>query len=155
MALLLFDGDFIKLKCIKQEISLRTIRALFHKKTSALQPWSWTLIQETLSLSIGTDQVPTFNLSLLALYVHLIWLCPLQKGQMKRHLVRKHQWNTSKNAQRILWHYRGRCFLLSLADWQYDSCQTDKCFTLKHRLPKSFWLKAYCTPQDYREKILH
>lgn len=32
MALLLFDGDFIKLKCIKQEISLRTIRALFHKK---------------------------------------------------------------------------------------------------------------------------
>lgn len=32
MALLLFDGDLIKLKCIKQEISLCTIRALFHKK---------------------------------------------------------------------------------------------------------------------------
>lgn len=32
MALLLFDGDLIKLKCIKQEISLCTIRALFDKK---------------------------------------------------------------------------------------------------------------------------
>lgn len=31
MALLLFDSDLIKLKCVKQEISLCTIQALFHK----------------------------------------------------------------------------------------------------------------------------
>lgn len=37
------------------------------------------LIQET--LSFGTDEVPTF--SLLASYIHLIWLCPLQKARLK------------------------------------------------------------------------
>lgn len=39
------------------------------------------LIQET--LSFGTDQVPTFNFSLLASYIHLIWLCPLPKARLK------------------------------------------------------------------------
>lgn len=38
MALLLFDGDLIKLKCIKQEISLCTIRALFDKKKKQKKP---------------------------------------------------------------------------------------------------------------------
>lgn len=84
LCLLLFDGDVRKLKCIKQEISLCTIPQKINSFTAMmLNPDPGD------SLSIGTHQVPTFNLSLLASHTHPHLALPSPKGQITSHLVRK------------------------------------------------------------------
>lgn len=72
--------------CKNKKFHYAQFRLYFTKQkqpSPALQSWSWKNPDSGDSLSFGTHHVPTFNFSLLASYVHLIWLCPLQKARLK------------------------------------------------------------------------
>lgn len=149
LCLLLFDGDVRKLKCIKQEISLCTIPQKINSFTAMmLNPDPGDSLLEHIKFLPSTSAYWR--------RIHtLIWLCPLQKARSQ--VI---WWeNNSGTLPNTLQEYSGITEVGAFSnlfpnDSKIAAKQTNA-FTLKHQLPKSFWLKAYCTPQDYGEKILH